>query len=308
MVTRIGSFAQSQALLNELTRANQRVFDAQLEITTGKVAQQYKDMPRETGVLLAAKRVETRTSQYLRTTQELSGRLEHQNVILEQMSTAAGDLRQSVLDSVSLESGAAFNERLESIFRQAVSALNAKLDGRYVFGGARSDRPPVNVNSIADLIAAPTVDDVFDNDQQTMAAEVDNGQVLDYTFLASDIGRDLMDAIKRIATYNAGPQGPFGETLTQTQRAYLESELGSLKTMTEDLNRVVARNGQLQNEVDGARDRHEQTSVFVKGFISDIEDVDLAAAVTRLNQSQLATEASAKVLADLRKLSLLDYI
>lgn len=307
-MTRIASFVQHQALLAELLRSNQNVFKTQMQITTGKVATHYKDIARDTGVLLSAKRVELRTEQFQRTNRELVGRLEHQNVVLEQITAATQGLREAVLNAVSLDSGAALMESVDSAFRQAVSVLNSQLDGRYVFGGTRVEQPPLNAGSLADLMAAPAIADVFGNNTRRLSVEIDDGRMLDYSFLADEVGQELLGIVKRMAEFNAGPNGPFGETLTSAQRGFLVSEIPNLKTAAENLNIVVARNGRFQAEVDDVIAQHESTNIFVKSFISDIEDVDLAEAVSRLTQDQVATEAAARVLSGLRQLSLLDFI
>src|SRR5262245_17065497 len=134
-MTRIGSYAQHQAILAELTRTNERMFKTQVQISTGKVAQEYREMPSQTGVLLSAKRVETRTEQYQSMTKELSSKLDQQNVALEQMASTGQDLRQSIMDNISMGSSATLMEQVDSAFRSALSVLNLQFDGKYMFSG-----------------------------------------------------------------------------------------------------------------------------------------------------------------------------
>lgn len=307
-MTRVGTLAQSQAILAELTKSNGQIYKAQMQISTGKVAQQYREIPGDTGVLLSAKRVQTRTDQYVSTGKELANKLDNQNVLLEQVASTAQDLRQSVLDAVSTNSGASFMQLVQGAFGNVLSALNAKFDGKYVFSGSRADTAPVNIDDLNDLTSVGSVASIFDNDQQKQSIEIEAGHTIDYNFLADQVGTGVMDILKQIADYNAGPNGPFGQNLTQVQRDFLTTQANNLVTVTQDLNNVVGQNGQYSNEVDAAAERHDQTSVFVKSFISDIEDVDMAQAVTNLNQDQIVTEATAKLIANLQKLSLLDFI
>jgi flagellar hook-associated protein 3 FlgL len=53
---------------------------------------------------------------------------------------------------------------------------------------------------------------------------------------------------------------------------------------------------------------HGLSGVYLQGRISDIEDVDVAEAVTRLMQDQLALEAAMATISRLSRLSLVDYI
>ena len=70
----------------------------------------------------------------------------------------------------------------------------------------------------------------------------------------------------------------------------------------------VAQVGTDQQVLDEVRDRHIETLNFTKVFISDIEDADAAEAVANLNQDRLALEGSFRVLAQISRLSLLDFI
>jgi flagellar hook-associated protein 3 FlgL len=307
-MTRIATLSQQQALLNELLRTNARTFQTQLQVSTGKVGQTYKDLAKDTGVLLSAKRVETRITQFQRTVTELGGRLDNQNVQLEQVASSAAQLRQSVLDALSLNSGSGLMEAVDGVFRQALSALNAQVDGSYIFAGSRVTTAPVNVATLGDLAAAPSASGIFTNDQQRRGVEIDTGQTLDYTFLADEIGEPLMAALKSIADFNAGPDGPFGDQLTTLQQQFLEGILPTIKTVSQDLNNIVARNGQYHQQVASVTEAHEQSSVFIKGFISDIEDVDMAEAVSRLNQDQVASQAATYILSQLQTISLLNFL
>ena len=49
-------------------------------------------------------------------------------------------------------------------------------------------------------------------------------------------------------------------------------------------------------------------SVVYKGFVSNIEDVDMAQALAQLNQNQVALQAAFQVTSTLNRLSLLDYL
>jgi flagellar hook-associated protein 3 FlgL len=186
--------------------------------------------------------------------------------------------------------------------------LNTQVNGVHLFGGTKTDQAPVTAQQLSDLTAVPSAANVFVNNQQSRSVEIDTGQTLKYSFLADQVGGPLMDTLKQIADFNAGPNGPFGATLTDVQKSFLQTQIQNLQTITENLNQVVASNGQLQNTVDDANVRHEKTATNVKGFISDIEDADVAQAVTNLNQDQLIMQASAKLISDLKDNSLLNYI
>jgi flagellar hook-associated protein 3 FlgL len=49
-------------------------------------------------------------------------------------------------------------------------------------------------------------------------------------------------------------------------------------------------------------------AAYFAKFIGDIEDVNLAEAITRLNQDQVAVEAAGRMIAQLDQLSLLNFL
>ncbi len=307
-MTRVATFHQSQNLMSQLMRAQGRTAIDQRQISTGKVANSFKDIPRDAGVLLSAKAVEMKTAAYIRLGEGLGSRLAIQNVQLESIASAGQDLRMAVLDAVASEKGIGLMGKLEGVFVNALNILNTQVDGRYYYGGTRTDVAPVNATGLPDLVAAAAASDLFENNSTKPSLLLDDNLPVDYGLLASDVATDLFDAIKRIADYDAGVNGPFGTQLTETQRQYLESEVANLAQVAEGLTADVANNGLNMQIVERALDRHAATEVHIKSFISDIEDVNLAEAITRLNSDQTAVEAATRVLGTLGQLSLMDFL
>jgi flagellar hook-associated protein 3 FlgL len=307
-MTRIGTFVQQQAILAQYQNTNARLNQDQSEIATGKVAQHYKDLAPQAGALLSAQRLDTRTAEYQQNNKQLATTLSIQDTSLNQVATSTQNLRQSILDADSLDSGGTLMQQVQGAFAQVLSVLNTQVNGAYIFGGTRTDQPPVTAQTLGDLQAVPSVTQVFKNNDQPINVEIATGESIKTNFLATDVGQSVMDSLKQIADYNAGPNGPFGATLTDAQKTFLAGQAQNLQTITQNLNQIVGQNGQLQNQVDDANTRHEATSTTVKGFISDITDADVAKAVSNLNQDQVTLQASARLIADLQTNSLLNYL
>lgn len=99
--------------------------------------------------------------------------------------------------------------------------------------------------------------------------------------------------------------------LTQAEATVLSNELNKTGGLIENamtMTSFVALNGRVARQVEAAINRHEETQIFVKTFISSIEDVDLAEAVSRLSMNQLQTQATARVVSQLTRVSLLEYL
>ena len=78
--------------------------------------------------------------------------------------------------------------------------------------------------------------------------------------------------------------------------------------MAADLTTRTSNNGIRLSLLEATQRHHEEQMTFTKTFITEIEDVDIAEAITRLNQDQLALESSMGVMAQISRLSLLDFL
>ncbi len=307
-MTRISSFGHSQSLVNSLLRNQSSMFETQGQIASGKKADDFRGVAKEAATLLGAKSLQTRTTKYTETLQQINQHLEMNNVQLEAIESTAQSLRQSLVEMVGQEEAAALPELLEETFSSIVTSLNTKIGANYIFSGSKVDTPPVNASSIADLMAAPNAAALFVNDDRKSAAKTGDNSTTEYGLLANDIGEQVFDSLKRIADFNAGPSGPLNGKMDATQRAFLETEISNLITAIGDVQDQTAANGLRIKKSEELVSQYQVTSDFLEVFVSDIEDTDLTVAITKLNSDQLALEASYNVMGQLSRLSLLNFL
>ena len=137
---------------------------------------------------------------------------------------------------------------------------------------------------------------------------VGDGQSVQVGMLASNIGSSLMATIKSIADFNAGSTGNFATGLTDAQSSFLSGAITQATGAATDVNNASAANGNVYNQLQDAVDTQGAMSTMFKGFVSNIEDVDMPTAITQLNQNQVALQASLQVAAQLNQVSLLNYL
>ncbi len=318
-MTRIGTFQQSHAILADVMRNQSRAFEAQQQVASGHKGEHFKDIARDVPMLFGAKTVLARVESQVETNRTLQFRLDGYDVDLRSLEVVGGDLRQAVLDAIGSNSGLSFIARVQGLFDQAVGLLNTRIGDSYIFGGTKSDQAPVTTTTVAGLVALaepPTA--AFANNQIAPSARISDSQTLEYGFLADGVGQDLLQAMQRILQFEAGilpvgagayaPAGPFGDELTENQRDFLNGELVRLGSVTTDLTVVVAKNGIRMAMLESVQIRHEERMTYTKRFITEVEDVDMAAAIVGLNLDQLALESSLGVMARIGRLSLLDFL
>lgn len=307
-MTRVATFAQSQFLFNELQRIRQQTFETQTQIATGKKAQTFQGLGGDAGVLVSARALDQQTEQFKNQIASVESRLKIQDIHLTTVHEAAEELHQAVLDAIAVDNADGLMVKVENIYERVSALLNTKYDGEYIYSGSLTDVPSVNGSQLSDLVAAATASDVFQNNALQKQVRVDTNIMIEIGVLADDVAGELFGRLKAIADFDAGGGGPLSGKLTQAQQNFLTGELAALSQAAENAVANTARNGRQIEQAEGALVRHEATDVYVKGLISDIEDVDIAEAITRLNQDQLATEAALNTIAQLSNLTLLNYL
>jgi flagellar hook-associated protein 3 FlgL len=169
---------------------------------------------------------------------------------------------------------------------------------------------PVSANSLSALQAMPAVANAFTNGSLAKSVQVADGVTVNYGVTASDVATGLMQALKDIADFDAGPSGNFNTAtnLTSAQNTFLTNAIGQVTNVATDLHSAVAANGYIANRLSDAQDQQASTSTLYKGFVSNIQDTDMAKAATQLSLNQTQLQAALQVTAGLHQLSLLNYL
>lgn len=308
MINRVGSWDYSNSLFSEYARIQARARETTEQISSGKIGDQYADAGDKASVLATARISAAGIDAYSKATTEVLTRLNIQDLHLQQLSDLSARLRGVIGDALSTGHAPAFMDEIKGLFDEAVGILNAKLDGKYIYGGSRTDQPPVNATTLAALVAAPATADVFDNSTLKQTQRLDENETMETGILASDIGTGLMQLFKDIATFDVSAGGPLGQDLTPAQTAFMSTQHVAVPAAQDAINIIAGMNGSRHEQVTNVRDRHESMTAYFAKFIGDIEDVDLAEALTRLNQDQAAAEAAGRMIAQINQMSLLNFL
>jgi flagellar hook-associated protein 3 FlgL len=297
----------NSALLN-LNSAEQQQFTAQNQVSTGKIASDFGGYGQTAESLTAMQGAQTRLKGYISASQLTSERLTVQDTAFTQLSSAGAGARQAITNAIASGSATALMQTLSELYSQAVDALNTQDNGVFIFGGGRTDAPPVNATTLAALTAAPSVSSIFQNGPLKTSSQLNATTTAQTGFLASDVGTSLAAVFQAISQFDQGPGGPLNGPLTQAQAAFLKSQLTALDAANTSVTDYQAQNGTLQQQVATITTSQQRQVDSLTTLIGDASNVDMAAALTKLTQAQQSVQASAQVLASLRSTSLLNYL
>jgi len=308
MIDRVGTLGLSQTLLSSYTNIQARMADTEAQISSGKIGTQYADVKDKAGVLAAAKSKAAGIDDYSASVTSVVNRLNLYDTQLQGLSDLTGQLRQALGDALATGNGVVLMEKVKALYQQAVNTLNTQVDGKYIYGGSRSDTPPVNAPTLADLAAAPSVASVFDNTTLNQTDKLSDNQTLQTGINASDLATNLFQMFKDVAGFDAGASGPFGGKLTQAQTTFLSGENAAVPAIQSGIDAVAALNGTRANQATTVLDQHKAMATYFAKFISDIEDADLPTAISRLNQDQVAAQAAGRMISQINQISLMNFL
>jgi flagellar hook-associated protein 3 FlgL len=310
-IERASTSGQSLYLLQQVMNASQQLGKTQAQVASGKVATDYSGLGDKAALLEASRTAVNKADAYQQNTTLALNQADLQDTQLSTLSDLANQLRAALTKAVANNDGSNLMTTLQGIFDQASQILNGKdANGNYLYGGDKDNTPPLNVSTLAQLGSLPSASAAFDNGTVKKSVLVADGQSVQVGVLASDIGTSLMQVMRDVASFDAGPGGNFagGQTLTQAQMNFLTSQIPSSVSAASDVNAGAASNGLVYNQLKNASDHQSSLSTIYKGFVSDLEDVDMPTAITKLNQNQVALQAALQVTASLNQVSLLNYL
>lgn len=308
-MTRVATFGNYQSALLDLMSAQSRAADAQERISTQKNATDLTGFGRQSETLTALKGTQSRIQGFIDTSNTVSARLDAQDLAMTQIVGAIASIRESVGNAVATDSSGAVMQELEGQFQAIRGGLNMSHQGSYLFSGASSSTPPVAATNMSDVLAAPTIASLFVNDTLKSVSRVAESTTLETGFLANDLGAEIMGILRDVQAFHTTPgSGPFTGKLTLAQKDFLTIQLGRLEKASSAMIDHTAKNGSMSKQVEGITASHTAQKTTLDELVSGHTDADMAVAVTDLELSQVAIQASAQIISQLRQASLLNYL
>ena len=177
---RVTTFNSYSTILANLMRAESRQTEAQNQVATGKRANDFKGFAGDAESLTAARTLKTRVDGFVAGAKALENRLASQALALNQVGDAAQAARNAVASAIANGRADGLMSALESLFGQSVQGLNTQYGGVYLFAGGQSATKPVSAGSLAELAAAASSADVFENDQLAATQRLDEATTLQH--------------------------------------------------------------------------------------------------------------------------------
>jgi flagellar hook-associated protein 3 FlgL len=291
---RITAGMSQRHVLSDLRRVQERLSDAQSQVSSGKRVEKPSDDP------LAAERA-TRLRDELETTSAYRTGVDESRSWLDASDSAL----QSVTDivqtarqlTVQAANGAttpsarqSIKVQIDALTEQLKTTLNGAYDGRYLFSGTKTDTPPYDPNS-----ATP---DAYQGDSNAVVRQIGPGVSVQVNVSADDVLSGLLPALRALSSHL---QSGDAASLQTTDLQALDTGLTTVTTARSQI-------GAITNRVDAAGTRLDDLHDVTTAFLSTTEDADLPQALTDLSAQQNALQSALRGGATLIQQSLMDFL
>lgn len=299
-MTRVAQLAQQQLTLSNVRTVQERIQEAQTQISSGKKSREYAGIFQDATRLVSLEATQTRIKQFVANNTIISNRLEHMDSAISNIFDAVSELRTTLVQAVSDNSSGEvrLTEIATNLLATVTSQLNAKENGRYLFAGSKTTTQPVTV-PVPDPTTFGVPDtNYYNGDSVQLTARIDDATTITY-----GITGDRTAFQEAIAALKAAIQAG-----TTNDKSLMDTALGLATNALQSLAGYRTEIGSDLQTIERANENNKDFLVFVENTISDIENVDIPETVAKLSTDQTTLQASYLTLARITNLSLLDFL
>jgi len=276
--------------LNTTTSAMQRIQD---QVSSGKSLRSPSDNPADVRSAIKARESLDEISQYLRNidagtnlTAGADTALSDATDVLQRARELAVEGSNGSLSATDLQ---AIAKEVAQLMEQLVTDAATRVGDRYIFSGHRTDAAPFQSTG-------PGTVGAYQGDAGPIYTRVGPGQQVQVNLAGDTVFTQAFTAMSQLYTeLNAGTQ-VSGATLT------------SLDTGRDVLIDNRATIGARQNRLEQTQTSLKDNEIAATSLLSNLEDVDMAAAISELSQRQLTYNAALKVTGAMLQNSLIDVL
>jgi len=317
---RVGTLSQSDLMLQQMLRQQSDIVRTQEQVASGKKYSDVTGFDAGTAHLTNSHSLMKQLEGHQEANAALKGRLSAFDTGLRELENIGGELRDAIQAARGLGNGSGFTSEVRGLLERASSVLNTRFEGRFLFGGLNTTEAPVLVSNETDILALaePPAGEFFADSGASATVRLDERASINVGVAASEFAGDLLHSMQRILMFANGtlpagaggfaPAGDFDGQLASNETAFLENEFAQVLSAVDTLQEAATENGLNMKAVDAVQERLEEQTISLAELISNEEDVDLGEVATRLNNQQLSLEASIRMIAEMRSLSLLSVL
>lgn len=303
---RISSAYQFDTYATNVRQSQQKYFDAQNSVMTGKRISKASDDPFGTSISLNMRSYKSAANQYSGNLTVGKGVLGYTESALGEATTAMKNAYQVALqsgtDTMAQSARDALASQIDGIQAQLLELANTQgPSGQYIFAGQDNEQKPFNVTAVAGTNALALSSGMFMNyegDDFDVTVESGPNQTLAVNTKAQSMFKDAYAALDKLKV--------------DLQGGNVSSISGvDIQNIQDSMNAFIKERGYVGTKLQTVQtltDHYTRRIDDLTTSISDVEEVDLTDAMVQYQLAYNAYNAALGVASQGYKLSLMDFI
>lgn len=211
---------------------------------------------------------------------------------------------QAANDTQGADSRKAIGTEMKALRDQLLSFGNTRDDsGNYIFSGTRVNTQAFTTNSNGKV--------TYQGDQTQTRIPAGVERTVSFTRSGTDVFSRVVRTDEQGQTQSVGFFDALDEMILavdNSETVGIQQSIADVDQMQGHLTLSLAQAGSDQNIVQSQMDVLDETSLRLKSSLSDVEDLDYASAVTKMNKEMMALQAAMGSFSKISSLTLFDYI
>jgi flagellar hook-associated protein 3 FlgL len=299
-IARISTYATHQRMLVDTNRVQSNLLNLQKQLSSGQKADDFKGLTGQVEQFTGLESKIRKARTYQDNNDLVITRLQTMNTSMDQIIQLGDDLENLLVQwrNPANRKNIPLTQQLDGIKKAVAGMLNQSVEGRYLFGGTRTNVPPVK-----DLIPQPvkvgTPDDSF------------------YQGSAEDIvvrAQDNVEIRYNIRADNSAFKSIFAAIFQAEQAGSENSDdkmKDAIKLVQQGIQESISVQAELNQNVvslEQINDRHKTLELYWQGVTEQVSKTDIVAVSTQVAIDQSVLTASFQAFARISQLRLSNYL
>jgi flagellar hook-associated protein 3 FlgL len=304
---RVTALAQQQFSLQQIQKLQERIANQNIAITSGVTAQRYSGVSEESKRLVNLEASHTQINRFMQNNTIVDQRLQTMETNVSQLGEIASTIRTELVSALNEGNApvSGIDTLAQNLLDQVSSILNVSFDGRFLFSGSMTNTAPVDLNDPMFVVPPATYPSTADlnyyqGDQDILSVRADVDLTVNYGVTAADPAIEKL--IRTLHLVSTAIVAPNPDT------ARLSDALDLAEQAANEIPLIVSQIGAARKTLETANAVHSETMLYTEQTIGDLQNTDLAEAITLLSADQSSLEASFATLAQMRSISLLNFL
>ena len=145
---RFATFGTHKLTQEQMLGAQSRLFETQMQISSGKVSRNYAGIAIESRRLVNLENAVTEVNGFIKNIDVTESRLQLMENAVSGTFDVASRFRNLLVNALNIDNASllTLRQRAEDMLQELTGALNIKQDNRFLFSGSRIDSPPIDIS------------------------------------------------------------------------------------------------------------------------------------------------------------------